>query len=385
MRRAILSAAAFILCAWVLVFTAGLPGHSQSAAGAQSIAGKWQGTLTIATPQGNRDNRLVFTIDKSADGSLHGGITFIDFDRSMPLTSVTFSAPDVTFAQGDAGFTIRGKLSADGRSIAGDFLQGDRSFPLTLQLANADTLWKREGPAALPPMAANADPSFEVATIKPAKPDEQHPIFDLRAHTFNATGTSAKELIKTVWNIRGRQVIGGPPWLEEQKYDIVAEPDTPGRPSEEQSRAMIHKLLTERFHLAAHTDTQMYPVLALTLDPKAPRPPASDPKYGDSLAMFGRRDGEDLVIHISGATIPQMLGFIMNTFQARQLVDETGLTGTFNITLRLVGVASGGPISDEDFGNALVQATQQTGFKFVSKKEPLPVVVVDHIDPPTPN
>jgi uncharacterized protein (TIGR03435 family) len=385
MKRAILSAAAFILSAGVFVLGTGSPANAQSTPGAQSIAGAWQGTLSYSTPQGNRNNRLVFSIEKGADGALHGGITIVDFDHSMPLTSVTFSAPDVTFAQNDAGFTFRGKLSADGQSIAGNFAQGDRSFPLTLELANADTLWKPQGSAALPPMAAGADPSYEVATIKPAKPDEQHPIFDLRAHTFNATGTSAKELIKTVWNIRGRQVIGGPPWLEEQKFDIVAEPDTPGRPSEEQSRAMIHKLLTDRFHLVAHTDTQMYPILALTLDPKSPRPTPSDPKFSD-LSMYGRRDGDDIVIHISGATIPQMLGFIMNTFQARQLVDETGLTGTFNITLRLPGVAqAGGPVSDEDFGNALVQAVQQTGFKFVSKKEPLPVVVVDHIDPPTPN
>jgi uncharacterized protein (TIGR03435 family) len=302
----------------------------------------------------------------------------------MPLTSVTLSAPDVTFAQGDAGFSFRGKLSPDGQSIAGTWMQANRSYPLTLQLATADTLWKREGSAALPPMAADADPSYEVATIKPALPDEQHPVFDLRAHRFNATGTSAKELIKTVWNIRGRQVLGGPPWLEDKKFDIAAEPDTPGRPSEAQSRSMIHKLIIERFHLVSRTEQQDYPVLALTLDPKGPRPTPSDPKFNENLSMFGRRDGDDIVLHISGATIPQMLGFIMNTFQAGQLVDETGLTGTYNITLRLTGLAQG-PASDEDFGNALVQAAQQAGFKFISKKEPLLVVVVDHIDPPTPN
>jgi len=354
---------------------------------AQSIAGIWQGTLTITNQQGasvNNNLRVVFTIEKSADGSLHGGITYIDFGRSMPISSVALAGPDITVTQGDTGMSYSGKISADGKSIAGTWTQGGRSLPLALELATADTAWKREGAAALPPMPADADPSYEVATIKPALPEEQHPVFDLTAHRFTATGTSAKELIKVVWNIRGRQVIGGPPWLEDHKFDIVAEPDIPGRPSEAQSRAMIHKLLIDRFHLQAHTEQQEYPVLALTLDPKAPRPAPSDPRYGDSLNMFGRRDGDDIVLHITGATIPQMLGFIMNTFQARQLVDETGLTGTYNITLRLAGVGQG-PMADEDFGNALIQAAQQAGFKFVSKKEPLLVVVVDHIDPPTPN
>jgi uncharacterized protein (TIGR03435 family) len=351
---------------------------------AQSIAGTWQGTLTIPTQQGasvNRNPRVVFNIEKSADGSFHGGITFIDYGNSMPLTSVNLSAPDVTVTQSDAGITFRGKLSADGQSIVGTWTQAQRSLPLTLQLASEDTLWK--SPAAQPPMAADADPSYEVATIKPATADEQHPIFDLRAHRFAATGTSAKELIKIAWNIRGRQVIGGPPWLEDKKFDIVAEPDTPGRPSEEQSRKMVHKLLIERFNLQAHTEQQPYPVLALTLDPKAPRPTPSDPKFSDDVNMYGRRDGDDFVLHITGATIPQMLGFIMNTFQARQLVDETGLTGTYNVTLRIA--IPQGPVNDDDIGTALVQAAQQAGFKFISKKEPLAVVVVDHIDPPTPN
>jgi uncharacterized protein (TIGR03435 family) len=381
MKRAILSAVALLIIAVASPLTA-------QPAAAQSIAGAWQGTLSITNQQGgsvNRNIRVVFTIKNTSGSGFSGGLTFIDLDRSMPLTAATLSGTDVTFAQSDAGLTFRGKLAPDGQSITGAWMQNNQSYPLSLQLATADTLWKREGPAALPAMAADADPSYEVATIKPANPDEQHPIFDLRAHRFSATGTSAKELIKTVWNIRGRQVIGGPPWLEDQKFDIVAEPDTPGRPSEEQSRAMIHKLLSDRFHLVAHTDQQLYPVLALTLDPKAPRPTPSDSSYGDNLSMFGRRDGDDIVIHITGATIPQMLGFIMNTFQARQLVDETGLTGTYNITLRLAGIAQGGPVSDEDFGNALVQAAQQAGFKFIAKKEPLTVVVIDHIDPPTPN
>jgi bla regulator protein blaR1 len=371
MKRAVLAAAIFFLVAAAL--------H------AQSIVGTWQGILPVTTQQGasvNRNPRVVFTIEKSADGSLHGGITFIDYGNSMPLTSVNLSAPDVTFTQSDAGITFRGKLSADGQSMAGTWMQAQRSLPLTLQLASEDTLWK--SPAALPSMAADADPSYEVATIKPANADEQHPVFDLRAHRFEATGTSAKELIKIAWNLRGRQVIGGPPWLEDKKFDIVAEPDTPGRPSEEQSRVMVRKLLIERFHLQTHTEQQLYPVLALTLDPKAPPPTPSDPKFSDNVSIYGRRDGDDILLHVSGATIPQMLAFIMNTFQARQLVDETGLTGTYNITLRIAGLAQG-PISDEDIGTALVQAAQQAGFKFTSKKEPLPVVVVDHIDLPTPN
>ena len=103
-----------------------------------------------------------------------------------------------------------------------------------------------------------------------------------------------------------------------------------------------------------------------------------------NLEPNGRRDGEDIVLQFSGTTIPQFLAFVMNTFQDKQLVDETGPTGVYDITLRLAGLAQG-PVSSDDEGTARVLGAQHAGFKFVSKKEPLPVVIVDHIDPPTPN
>ena len=375
MKRTILSAAVFILTAVAL--------HGQT------IAGTWQGTLAIpANAQGPGPSsgppRIVFIIEKNPDSSFHGGMTFIDRGTSVPFTSVTLTAPDVTFTQNAAGLTYRGKLSPDGKSIAGTWAQGNQSLPLTLQLATADTLWKPEGPAALPPMAANADPSFEVAIIKPTGPDENNTLFDLHARKFASQHTSAKELIKIAYNVRGRQVLGGPPWLEETKFDVIAEPDTPGTPSEAQNRAMVHKLLNERFHLVSHTEQQLFPVLALTLDPKATPPTPSDPNFKGNSGMFGRRDGDDIIFQFTGTTIPQLLAFIMNTFQDKQLIDETGLTGVYDITFRLTGLAQG-PVTSEDQGNALILAAQHAGFKFVSKKGPLTVVVIDHIDPPTPN
>jgi uncharacterized protein (TIGR03435 family) len=371
-----------ILCAVGLMALLG------TALSAQTIAGTWQGTLPIGptgqgTTPGSGNPRIVFTIEKKPDGSFHGGVTSIDRGNSLPFTSVTFSASNVTFAVGDA-LNYRGKLSADGKSIAGTWTQGNLSLPLNLQLATAETLWKPERAPQLPPMAASADPSFEVAIIKPTGPDENNTLFDLRARKFSSQHTSAKELIKIAYNVRGRQVLGGPAWLEETKFDVVGEPDTEGLPSEAQNRVMVRKLLEERFHLVAHTNKQPFPVLALTLDPKGPRLTPSDPSLNNNGGMSARRDGDDVILQFSGTTIPQFIAFVMNTFQDKQLVDETGLSGIYDITLRLAGLAQG-PVSSDDQGNALVLAAQHAGFKLVSKKEPLPVVVVDHIDLPTPN
>ncbi len=77
----------------------------------------------------------------------------------------------------------------------------------------------------------------------------------------------------------------------------------------------------------------------------------------------------------------------MDRYRDKQIVDQTGLTGTFDITLRIpanAAVTGSGGTEDEE-GINYIAAAEKAGFKFVSKKAPLPVVVIDHIDPPTPN
>ena len=267
-------------------------------------------------------------IAKLDDGSLRARLIRIDRSADpFPFTSVTFNAPDLTLAQDFGGVSVKGKLSADGHSIDGTWTQIQQSSPLTLTLAAPETAWRYEGPAPVAAMAATADPAFDVAVIKPTGPDENNTLFDLRSRKFTSQHTSAKELIKIAYNLRGRQVIGGPSWLEEDKFDIVAEPDTPGMPSEQQVRSMVRKLLEDRFHLVVHTGEQPFTVLAVTLDPKAVPLIHTDPTFKGAGMVAGHAtpDGQ-AVITCTGETISDFLAFIMNVFQQSQLVDESGLT-----------------------------------------------------------
>jgi len=223
-----------------------------------------------------------------------------------------------------------------------------------------------------------------VATIKLSRPDENRVLFNLRGRQFTSSDTSAKELIKIAYTVRGRQVPGGPSWEEDLKFDVVAKPDTEGMPSEAQNRLMVRKLLEDRFQLKVHIGQQVFPVLAATLNKNSSAVVPSDPEFNGHGSINGRpgADGQ-LVLQFSGFTIAQFLGFVMNTFQDNLLVDETGLTGLYDITLK---VAQGGPGSDPgDNRDPMMRAAQEAGFKFVLKKEPLPVILVDHIEKPSEN
>ena len=133
----------------------------------QTIAGTWQGTLSAKDSQ-----RIVFKfVEAGNNGTLRGCLIFIDRGSDgPPFLSVTFFPPDLSAVVAD--ITYRGKLSADGKSIAGTWMQGNQTYPLMLVRATPETLWKYSGPAPVLPMAVNADPVFEVTTVKPSRGNE---------------------------------------------------------------------------------------------------------------------------------------------------------------------------------------------------------------------
>ena len=355
---------------------------------AQSITGAWQATLPAPASQ-----RIVIKIDKPPDGILHGGLIHIDTGpEGLPLTNVVLAGSDVTIEQAFGGVSFKGKLSPDGKSIDGTWTQFQKTLPLTLTLATPQTLWHYDGPALPGPMSPTADPSFEVAIIKLSSPDENGVRFDLRARKFTANWCSAKELIKIAYYVRGKQVPGGPSWTEDEKFDVTAEPDTPGIPSEQQNRDMVRKLLEDRFQLKVHTSQKEFPALAVTLDKNinlnAPALHPVDPQINGHGIYFARvTPDSNVLFQYAGVTFKQFVGLIMNIYQANLLVDETGNTATYDITLSVpLSDLQGGTVSGpEDQGNALIDAAKRIGFRFTPKKESLPIIVVDHIEKPSPN
>jgi len=97
-------------------------------------------------------------------------------------------------------------------------------------------------------MDANASPSFEVATIKPTKPDEQRKAFLVRGRRFQTINVSLNEMISFAYGVHAKQVMGAPSWAETDKFDIDAQPDGEGAPSDKQWKGMLQKLIVERFN-----------------------------------------------------------------------------------------------------------------------------------------
>jgi uncharacterized protein (TIGR03435 family) len=114
-------------------------------------------------------------------------------------------------------------------------------------------------------MAADADPAFEVATIKPNNSGGTSlQKLTLNRRNFITVNSSLADLIMFAYTVQIKQITGAPDWIEKDRYDVSATPDQEGNPSADQVRVMIRKLLADRFQLKFHHDKRELSAFVLT-------------------------------------------------------------------------------------------------------------------------
>src|SRR5687767_1031971 len=251
------------LVLWIIVLVAG----SRGALYAQSIAGSWQGSL--AGQRGGPALRLVIQISNAPDQTLKAVMYSID-QGGQPInaSAASFQGANLKITISAIGGSYEGRLGADGNTIAGTWTQGPAT-PLNLTRATPATAWAIPEPPPPPkPMAADANLSFEVATIKPSDPAVQgQSILVGRggANMFTTTNTTLNDLLIFAYGLHPQQITGGPGWLGSERFDITAKPEQPGIPDATQMRTMVQKLITERFNLKLHREKNELSAYTITV------------------------------------------------------------------------------------------------------------------------
>jgi uncharacterized protein (TIGR03435 family) len=356
------------------------------------LAGNWQGTLTL--PNG-KSLRTIFGIAK--DDNLYKSTFYsIDQGQSLKASTTKLTGSDVTIDFSAMGIAYQGKLSADNNTITGTFTQGATPLPLLLVRATKETAW--EIPAPPPPrklMAPDANPSFDVATIKPNNSGANSMQgITVNGRNFATRATSLDDLIAFAYNIQIKQVVSAPDWADNDRYDIAAVPDAEGDPNVEQLRVMMRKLLTERFKLTFHHEKRELPAFVLTVGKNGSK--VTPTQVTGSLPGFGMGPGKGgLTMHLINATMQDFTSFLQMTVLDRPVVDQTGLTGKFDMSVLFSpddslfnGHPPKMPAQAEGVESApsFFDALQQTaGLKLEAKKAPVDVLVIDHVEKPTAN
>jgi uncharacterized protein (TIGR03435 family) len=222
-----------------------------------------------------------------------------------------------------------------------------------------------------------------LATIKPAAPDRGLSIHVNPSGLLTTTNCSVFELIKYAYDLNPKQITGEPSWVEDEKYDITAKPETAGTPSAKQLKAMIRGLLAQRFGLVSHFEEKELQVYAITQLKDGARMaeetslPAGLPEFAGS----GPRG-----FNAKNATLADFAQLLQALVLDRPVVDQTGLgSKRFNFVLRWTPTAMAADAAVDAPPDLFTAVQQQLGLKFQSTKAPAQVMVIDKVERPGEN
>jgi uncharacterized protein (TIGR03435 family) len=248
--------------------------------------------------------------------------------------------------------------------------------------------------------------SYEVATIKPADPDKPFAGMTLRRYIATAYDVPMAWGMPGV-ELQGSRVIGGPEWIDKDRYDINGKPpdelrEVMQKMSPEDRRAqeemMEQSLLAERFHLKVHFETHEMTVFELVPAKGGMKITAVDPP-----TPGGMRPGRvELSVANNGLNIlnahEMTLEMLANAIRGqaaeiggRPVINSTGFHGNFDLKdFRFAGLAytqgpAGASAAEPDAPSLPQALEQQLGLKLVRGKGQVEVVVIDSIDRPTEN
>ena len=374
------------LMLWLIAFAA-LPGNELLA---QSLTGTWQGTLQIPA----RELRTVFKISTTDADKLKAVLIAFSTDRpGSPISGeATLQGSAVKISIVGIG-TFEGKLSADANSIAGTWSQGPKPLTLNLKRATPETAWALPEPPPRPKaMAADADPSFEVATIKPSDPSRPGRLFRALPGRYTTINTTLNDLIGFTYGLHARQVVGAPDWVGTQKFDLDGKPDGEGQPNDAQWKTMIQKLLADRFQLTFHHEKKELSVYALVVAKGGPKIMKSDGNPNGPPSLLFRGLGN---LPVRNATMADFVSVMQRAVLDRPMVDQTRLEGRYNFALNwtpdetqfasLGGVPPGVGDKPDAPPNLFSAIQQQAGLKLEATKALVDVMVVDKVERPSGN
>jgi uncharacterized protein (TIGR03435 family) len=262
-------------------------------------------------------------------------------------------------------------------------------------------------------------PEFEVATIRPSKPDATNQSARLEHATLDAENFRLKDFIMIAWEINGDELVAGmPKFAESVRYDITAKapPPPPGADVDiDDLRLMLRALLADRFGLRTHMEERH--VDGYVLSAVKPKLRQADPSSRTGCREGPGPDGKDprltnpvlsRLLTCQNMTLAQfadLLPTLANGYAHTSVLDTTGLTDAYDFTLSFSavgllrsgatpgqpppppGAGPGAAASDPNGAVSLPDAiSRELGLKLELKKRPTHVLVIDHLDDkPTEN
>jgi uncharacterized protein (TIGR03435 family) len=249
-------------------------------------------------------------------------------------------------------------------------------------------------------------PAFEVATVKPSDPNPANTILvgmSADRAIVRYGNITLRDAVRGAFRVRDFQIVA-PDWMRNARFQIEGKLEQ-GAPTD-LIPEMLQSLLEDRFKLETRRETKEMQVYALVVGKDGPKLKPSEIKADSTTPMAMGTDGKPRqLVYFGGSsaavtvTAPgaSMLTFVGVTsrFTAKPLVDLTGIEGLYDFKLTFAPEVSEGlgispvpnnPAAEAEPTPALVDALKQYGLRIETRKMPVEMLVVTHMErTPTEN
>jgi uncharacterized protein (TIGR03435 family) len=218
-----------------------------------------------------------------------------------------------------------------------------------------------------------------------------------RAGMFASPGGEVRAVHLTlgalIWyalDVQQFQVVGGPAWIHQDLFDIVARPSASLQPAKlnppsansplsEEQRLMLQSLLIDRFHLRVHQESNTGRVFVPLRDRK--RSDLHSARHGKAPPWIGSNvgtgiDGDGLVG--KNVSMPLLAARLSRYLQC-PVLDKTDLKGSFDFKATYL---NNNPNTEEELVNSIVASVEEIGLKLEPSTGQVNTLVVDNAEPP---
>jgi uncharacterized protein (TIGR03435 family) len=267
-----------------------------------------------------------------------------------------------------------------------------------------------------------AAPQFEVASVRPCQNGQSPKEGELDPDRLHLACVTLANLIRLAYlvfptgepnapvspSVFQMPISGGPSWINAERYTVDAKAERPVN-TEMMKGPMMQALLEDRFGLKLHTETKEIPAFELTVGAKGAKlQPAKDgacvvydrnhpppkPEAGEAAPVLcgeireNTRGGFDLM----GVTMADLCRHL-SMYVDHDIVDKTGIAGTFDVHLDLLpadlGIPGATPDPSAAFtpgdGGAIGAALKKLRLTMRSGKRPAEFLVIDRVERPSEN
>jgi uncharacterized protein (TIGR03435 family) len=213
----------------------------------------------------------------------------------------------------------------------------------------------------------------------------------LRAGRYEIRRSTMLNLIKIAYGVDPDTIVGGPAWLETDRFDVIAK--VPPATSLETAKLMLQLLLADRFKLVLHKDTRPIQGFVLSMGKGKPKLKPADASGEPGCAFQeGPPPTPDFIPpqmvacrNITMEAFTPILRGMAGAYLTGPVLDSTALKGAWDFDLKwtnrgLLALAGADGITVFD------AVDKQLGLKLEPGKVPMPVIVVDSVNQkPTAN